>query len=657
MQLTFDFANRPTPRASRARRGLACVAQHMAMAVMAATTLVIAAAPPAAAEADPWRLAADATGERRPRLRAEAPTLHPWARLGARPDGSAFAENATPWTVAVEGGAPIATGPALRGPLSLLIAAVKTPSLPRSLAIAMGRGAAEAANAVAALSPARRTTLDIETETIPADASPEAPREPLAEPPAPNFDWAAADAPEIGPNPAEPTGWATEIPADPEPSTWTRLRDALDPVDLVLGDPFAAPADPSPVAAAPPAGETYSLAELTQLVLSTNEDVLIARERAEAARIAFELARRGDSPSVDLEIVSEASREKPFWDKHQDTVRTQVAVTASQTLYDFGRTAADVDRARQAHLQAQAESRTAAEDAVSKILEALTAVARAAAILEASERNIESLKRILGLVRLSEEQGAATQADVRRVSSRLDAALSSQIQLKSQRETAANSFARLAGLAPEAVSPDALARLAVRAGALEPAMLDGNPDLESLARQLASLEDQYRATTRGRLPTLDLEAGGGYSVAQEASNSESLTGSISLLFSMKLYDDGKNALERERVLSQIREARLRLAKERRRIEEEARNSTQFGRTDDDKTRVLRDRVESLERVAELYVEQFAGGQRTVFELLESEADLLSARIDETSHRFERMSTAFRQLRLSGRLTAAALAVE
>ncbi|MCB1482648.1 MAG: TolC family protein, partial [Rhodobiaceae bacterium] len=71
-----------------------------------------------------------------------------------------------------------------------------------------------------------------------------------------------------------------------------------------------------------------------------------------------------------------------------------------------------------------------------------------------------------------------------------------------------------------------------------------------------------------------------------------------------------------------------------------------------KVRDLKQGLESSRKVRELYTEQFRAGERTVFELLDSQTSLFSDERDLITNRYQALRSQFRILRAVGMLSQA-----
>jgi len=409
--------------------------------------------------------------------------------------------------------------------------------------------------------------------------------------------------------------------------------------------PLPNPGQPTPF------GPVMSLNALTDQVLADDLEIRIRRARTLERGYNVETARAGGRPTVSLNASSGPSLDLLAGeDDSLVNAKGKLGLTLDYNLLDFGRTRFEVLQAQRSLDSANAETEHEANEKVFEALDTLLRVGQITETTAANDSHLVRLEELRVLIAANADEGNATAVDVKRVDSRIEATQSGLIGLRSQRANAVSGFRRLTGLEADSIDFSALYGPAILSEGFDPGSILSNPEIRASDAEIASLSAQEEAVRRGRLPNLSLQSGLNYNSEDMFGDEEDkLDAEISLSLTFDLYDGGASASRRGQLRAQRAEAELRRQRKLRKIEEEAENIATFTQSQNRKTTLLQDRVRSLENVASLYREQFGIGTRTVFEMLESEADLLAARIELSAHINDRARSALQKLRLQGDL--------
>ena len=124
---------------------------------------------------------------------------------------------------------------------------------------------------------------------------------------------------------------------------------------------------------------------------------------------------------------------------------------------------------------------------------------------------------------------------------------------------------------------------------------------------------------------------------------------VLLSLRVPVLDGGSNDSMRQQVGARLEASYLRLDKRRRELAEDAKGAQRISVSDKDKSGALAARVDAARKVKELYFEQFKDGSRTIFELLDSQVDLVKAETDMIAQDFNRRRARIKTLLLDGTL--------
>jgi Outer membrane protein len=359
-------------------------------------------------------------------------------------------------------------------------------------------------------------------------------------------------------------------------------------------------------------------------------------------------AEAGYYPQLRVGINSEARSEAI---NGYDSRRVHQAVLSlTQTVYDFGRTNAEVEQADAQIARAHAQVLMTVDDVAKQAAQAWLQVLHQRRLVELARDQVEGVEHLAGLARERESKGASARSDVVQALARVQ---SSQAHEQTQQTLAArwrqtlgtltgrptadvdgSVPAGLVGVCNSATSEDDVpaAVLAARAGRV----------VAEQGQKLANLLDR---------PSLMLEA----SVARGLDNAsrrggEDVDTGVMLSLTAPLYQGGRNRARQRAALHALQAADAAIA----RAELEASKAIEEARVQYDghvqRQRVLAERIDSTRETRDLYQEQYLQlGTRSLVDLLNAEQEYHSARSALVDNEYEMQQLALECLYHQGRL--------
>ncbi|MBI1391422.1 MAG: hypothetical protein GC152_01655 [Alphaproteobacteria bacterium] len=407
----------------------------------------------------------------------------------------------------------------------------------------------------------------------------------------------------------------------------------------------------------PPAteGSALSLRDVIVYTLKNNPDIGIALWQAADAQFAVRGAKSPLLPSV--EFSGSAGLENTFIENAESggaygLNRREASVRFSQLLYDFGRSAQLLKRARALYQSRELAFDDAVEDTVLAAVTAYLDLLASTELLENAKQNVREHEAIFSLVRINYEGGNTSEAELKRARTRLDRARTQALDVENLRENAINNFRRVTQLEPGRLiepSVDVSKAAALNEQTVDLIIADSF-EVQSFARDQNSIEHQLKATRRSYLPEVSLEVVGRYQDNVLGNVNGSTEGRAMVAARWNLYDGGLASSRASQLRARKRENEQRIVKLRNELREEAFNIISVLRTTADKTAIFNEQVESSRRVVELYSKQFEAGRRTLLELLDAQADFAEARQESISNKYENLSASFASLRFQNYLT-------
>ena len=402
------------------------------------------------------------------------------------------------------------------------------------------------------------------------------------------------------------------------------------------------------------AAHAETLSEALAKAYVTNPTLQSARATLRATDEGMAQALSGYRPSVSAAGTASSKQQETVADPGNEisTTPRTLTLSVSQSLYAGGQTQAAVSSAGNT-ISAQRARLKGAEQTI--LLNAATAysdVLRDQAVLELNINNEQVLGRHLEATRDRFNVGEITRTDVHLAEARLAGAVANRIQSEGTLEASRATYTNVVGEAPTALEkpvltlplPSSLDEAVTMADSDNPAIVAANYD-EKAAR------DDIDSTQGQLLPSIDLSGSANRSLDTASSNywSNSLEAKVTL--TVPLYQSGA-------VYSKVRQARQQASASRLDADQARRDVASQVRQAWQNLAVTRARIDSIDtqvRAAQTALEgvqrEASVGSRTVLDVLDSEQELLDARVNLVKSQRDETVAALTLLSNVGRLTA------
>jgi outer membrane protein len=373
-----------------------------------------------------------------------------------------------------------------------------------------------------------------------------------------------------------------------------------------------------------------TLGEAMVSAQESNPTLAAQRQRLRATREALPQALSAALPQVSVSGGASAN-DRDFEDPLAvDTGRSETwsaQANVSQLLFGGGRVLASTRAANAQIAGAVADYEGARQTLLLDVTTAYANVRQAQAVVTARESNVSNLQRLAEYAQAQFDAGVVTRTDVAQAQARYAQARTQLVQAQGSMAAAVEAYRRLVGRPPaDLQAPPAATGLPPGlAEALEIAV-DNSPTLIS-AQADTRLADANvaSAAAQGRL---NVTAEAGYSLGADFDDdlSESSNDSVGVRFSIPLFQGGE-IRSRTRQARALRSAsNLDLAATQRIVQENVTNAWTGLASARSAVQSAREQVQAAELAYEgVRLEQETGLRSTV-EVLDQEADLLTARI-------------------------------
>ncbi|MFC4206847.1 TolC family protein [Vreelandella malpeensis] len=357
-----------------------------------------------------------------------------------------------------------------------------------------------------------------------------------------------------------------------------------------------------------------TLDEAVRRGLEINPLVARAEQELLEARTEVEIARDGYWPTVGLSAGPEGFSTSNFG----------YDLTASQTLYDWGRVRSQVDGASAVERQFEQELNLVSEEAALDVAEVYLDVANARRREAVVERHIEALERIGRLTRSRSDVGYADRTETDRAALEIARAREQAALEEGARRDAVLQFRRLVGEAPDAmVWPDPPALTAILRDApqvLDEAILD-SPQFRQSEERIAQARAGTEEARAALKPRLNLE---GSMLRREIGGTMEDDTVVALRLRMDTFQGLSNFRRTESAQQRLEAARWGVEVARRDVGRTLGSLIENFEALGWRREALEAQLGNAASVVEVYEEQFAIGLRDVFDLLSLQRDAFEA---------------------------------
>lgn len=400
----------------------------------------------------------------------------------------------------------------------------------------------------------------------------------------------------------------------------------------------------------------FTLAFVVKQALSNNPDVIVASAQTAEALAGVKIAKTANRPSVDLSVLSGVESTYSETSKSNNIQRDEINIQVRKTLYDFGQNDLNIDRRKALLNSARNRELDTKEQIALEITEAYLDFLKQSELVDLAKENIKVHTEIAKLVRLSEQGGNSTVADVKRVETRLDSANSAKVNNENSLKDSIAAFKRLTDVEPKKIKKprNIIPKSTSALSGVKTNSLKNNPRLKSLHLDALSLEKQLNKQTRTLYPKIYALGEANYksNISGDTGVNKDYRAMIGM--SWKLYDGGKSEHVAEQIQSRILEADAKYRKLYTELIENMENTKQELSSGSEKREFLNSSVNSARKVMSLYRKQFKAGERSAFEILDAQRDLYAAEQELKNHSYQNAAAYYRELRIAGKLVATQL---
>lgn len=501
----------------------------------------------------------------------------------------------------------------------------------------------------------RGSVGDAQTLGSVADGAPQ-----TLDPMADDFQPVAEEAPEGDQTAAQE---AEQIAPDATVSAAVAASDAVVKESTEKAEKTASLADPEPKRhkSSYNSGAPMSLSDAVARAVTLHPRVGINRARADQALYGVDIARAAGMPKVEAKLGAGENTVSTYDHMNDNlfkdgtglsSIRVDAGLSVRQTLYDFGVIRNDVARSEAVHEAETLKLLDRAEEIALETVNAYLRILEQRELVALADEHVAAHERLAKIVKQNEEDGNSTVADVERIAARLVDVKTERTNLDNDLQAALDRFKRLAR-----TEPGRLSRPAVSLNSMPPTSeaavdraVQNNPRLLSLEKAIDALNRELDSQMAKFKPKVEVELEGTTKNYLDTQARTEFDVRGMLVLSHKLYDGGERRGYAEQIQARIDENEMRYTDTRDDVEADLRQNYRSIDSSRRKLKSLREGAASSTKVRELYLEQFKAGERTIFELLDSQSAYYMAKRELINNQFDEMRSVYEILRSMGMLT-------
>jgi adhesin transport system outer membrane protein len=376
-----------------------------------------------------------------------------------------------------------------------------------------------------------------------------------------------------------------------------------------------------------------SLTEVVQETLATNPDVQIAISQRNAVEQEMKQAKAGFFPSADINVghgweTSNNPTTRGRGDGTSNLDRSEAEITIRQLLFDGSATESEVERQR-ARVNSRAYTTFGTSEVIAlKAIEAYLDVLRQQKLVAFAQENLAAHQKTHDQITKRSERGVGRRSDAQQTLGRLALARTNLMAEENNLRDAIFNFERIVGKKPEGLSEPASIENLIPAS-LDDAIamaLANHPTLMSAEADVEAARMQQKAAKALFYPRFHLEVSGSENDDLDGIPGPNRDGQIMVRGRYNLKG-GRDMARREETAYLLNEAVEVKNNTRRQVIESIQLSWHAYQTAKQQLENFRIHVDASQQARDAYKKQFNIGQRTLLDLLDSENELFTARID------------------------------
>ena len=306
-----------------------------------------------------------------------------------------------------------------------------------------------------------------------------------------------------------------------------------------------------------------------------------------------------------------------------EATTTTLGLTASMTLYDFGRSQAAIDMAKETVMSTRYALLVVEQDILLRAVQAFMDVRESSEQVELQQNSVRLLEQELQAAEDRFEVGEITVTDVAQANAQLAASRAALSAAQGDLEIARESYAAATGARPKGLSaPPPLPKRPASLEAARKAAQKNHPSILQASREVAASELRVVAAAAERNPTFS----GTASAQIDKEDDKQLAVGVEL--SQRIYSGGRLSAQHRKRMANRDAARSALLNTSRAVNEAVGNA--WANIDVARAQIgsMDEQIAAAQQAYDGVREEATLGARTTLDVLDAEQSLLEARADK-----------------------------
>ena len=341
-------------------------------------------------------------------------------------------------------------------------------------------------------------------------------------------------------------------------------------------------------------------------------------------------------------------------DGEREQIRTieNVTMTVTQSLFRGFRTEAAVEQAENAVLSKRATLRGSEQSLLLDAASNFLTVLENQAVLGLNQQNEKVLLRQLQATKDRFRVGEITRTDVSQAEARVAGAAAARIKSQGDLVISRASYTNVVGVAPGTlVKPSALEGLPSNLEEAKVLALKNHPDMVVAELSTKIAREKVKAKRGELYPTLDMVGTVKRDWESVSNVSEVTTGEIKLDLKIPLYQKGAVFSGLRQAKIDARKTEIDLNETEKAVTEKVENAWESLKSARAQIKSFNAQIDAAKVALEGVEREAAVGSRTVLDVLDSEQELLDAKVSLIGAQRDEVLASFQLLEASGQLTA------
>lgn len=395
-----------------------------------------------------------------------------------------------------------------------------------------------------------------------------------------------------------------------------------------------------------------SLVDVVLETIAQSNNVKVAREKLEQARLKFEDAKNEYFPKLDASYKAGRTRTLP----RDDTTSAYYTdrsykLALTQNLYNGGSNESNIKRLEEKYLSVKNEYKQAISKEVENAIKAYFDVLFNYQSFMVNSENMDKLNEILEIVKTKYESGAASQGDLSSIRANVANAESKLIKIESKFHEALEYYKYTVGEAFEKTFPyedtfdtevDNFSKIVKKA-------IGRNLKIKNIKFEIQAEKFNLLGAKSNFRPKVDLEVSSEMVLNQQTINYPQRNDQMMVTMSYNLYNKGKDKNKLLQIQSSIRELHYKLQEEIRKLKWSLSKLHRSIISIHNASKSKENEVNASIEMVDSYWEGFKLGEQDLQELLQGQRQLNSAQLELINNKKSTVTDYFKLLAASGEI--------